>query len=900
MTTTEHFDRQRHVAVTADDRNERAQRAVRAFRAMQFGLTSYARAITGNKRITVEIASGPPRTDGIKIYYQPPIALGDKRPHVRRDCDIRDETGLQTCPACAVREEVLVNIYHEIGHIAGGTFAEVPDHVKKNATQKAIEEWGGKYAEQIKRRFEAAPGRITGTYKGLAGLISPFLPYLVNCIEDARVDSAMFKARQGIRTMMQASTISIFTEGMEQHDGSLTSWSDAPLNAQASIACYLAACGYDGWEAWLHESVAEAFTDPKLKALLVGVADMDTAQQTYEVSFPVLARLRELGFYQMPEDKEEEKEDEPDEADSDPGEESSDEGDPSEAGEDSGQDSGDASEEEEGPAGEGEEVSPAGSGGDDEGESESPQSDGDGDQPESSSEDGESGEASGTPQDEEEAGNAESPEGGEIDDGTAYSDKQSDDEADSGAGSGGGDTPEDEPADPTDQDSTGGGDPQDESGDNSDGDSESSGTGSSVQTSSDPDDGDQDGSQDSEAVTGENESSDDGDEPNDDSEGSDLVDDDEAEELDERIDTGADEGQGGVEVENVPEAGKPEDLEGILEHFHRDDVQVNDSPEDDAAVQIAVVQGLYFEKPSENVIGVREHSYDHPMENKSGVRMDQAWAHTRLLGVYGSKRYELGIEVELDVTEEVMGPALLQTRRVFTDNATAKHQRHLRSGRVNKAVLGRRAWNDDDRLFTKKRLPGKRSYAVLIGIDVSGSTIGENLALAKRAAWAQAELCSRAGIDFAVYAHSANRRNGEWGSTGGLYLDIYEIKNFNEPWDTNRQNRLSELGSDSENLDGHTMEYYRKRLDEVQATDKILLYYTDGKMPAANHAEELEILQREIKTCAAKGYTLLGVGIRTDSPRRHGLDTVQVNDDRDLKSVVMHLEKRLVRAGSGR
>ena len=40
--------------------------------------------------------------------------------------------------------------------------------------------------------------------------------------------------------------------------------------------------------------------------------------------------------------------------------------------------------------------------------------------------------------------------------------------------------------------------------------------------------------------------------------------------------------------------------------------------------------------------------------------------------------------------------------------------------------------------------------------------------------------------------------------------------------------------------------------------------------------------------------TLLGVGIRTDSPRRHGLDTVQVNDDTDLVNVVRHLETALL------
>jgi hypothetical protein len=38
----------------------------------------------------------------------------------------------------------------------------------------------------------------------------------------------------------------------------------------------------------------------------------------------------------------------------------------------------------------------------------------------------------------------------------------------------------------------------------------------------------------------------------------------------------------------------------------------------------------------------------------------------------------------------------------------------------------------------------------------------------------------------------------------------------------------------------------------------------------------------------------MAVGVRTDSPIRHGLDTVQVDDDEDISKVVKHLEKRLL------
>src|SRR5690606_8084761 len=125
-------------------------------------------------------------------------------------------------------------------------------------------------------------------------------------------------------------------------------------------------------------------------------------------------------------------------------------------------------------------------------------------------------------------------------------------------------------------------------------------------------------------------------------------------------------------------------------------------------------------------------------------------------------------------------------------------------------------------------------------------------------------------------------------------LDMYEIKKFEDPWNKTTQEPFDRLGPDAENLDGHSLEFYRKVIERHPATDKIILYYSDGKMPAANHDEELTVLQREIKYCKMKQITLLGVGIRTDSPRRHGLDTVEVRSDSDVISVVKHLQSALV------
>ena len=346
----------------------------------------------------------------------------------------------------------------------------------------------------------------------------------------------------------------------------------------------------------------------------------------------------------------------------------------------------------------------------------------------------------------------------------------------------------------------------------------------------------------------------------------------------------------------MPEYGDASDVMQDVQVFGRHDIEfggehAQDTPEEIEAINRAIVQGMYFETPSINVSGVRV--------NRHGTTEDSAWFHgERELDDWMKKR--IGIDVDLDIEESVLGPALLQTRKVFSDNQRAKHERHLRSGKINGKVLGKRASVNDERLFKKKRLPGKQSYSVIIGIDISGSTVGVNIALAKRAAMAQAELCARVGIDFAVYCHSTHhdeRKKLEWSDEGEpvLDLDIYEVKGFNEPWAEAQRTALAEIGSWMGNLDGHSIEYYRKMVERTDATDKIILYYSDGKMPASNHDEELAIMQREIQYCKTHNITLMGVGIRTDSPRQHGLDTVQVDTDEDLVKVVKHLEKVLLR-----
>jgi hypothetical protein len=986
---------------------EQAQRAVKAFRALQPTLTAYARNLTGRNDVRVEMAAQDNgSTDGKRIFFRPPIALGVETKHQRSVCGRRDkETLLNLCAACDAREDVLVTIYHEIAHIAFESFADVDSDDAARVAADAAEAAGGVWAKGVSERIRRAPSYQKRSYIAVSNLVSPFMPLLWNALEDARVNDEMFSARPGTKVMFDSNTKKIFRDGVEQVDPATgqtitKKWDEYPANMQILVGLFCKASGFD-YRGWFAPQIERALADETLTALINRMGTVRSAAGVYNLCFPILTRLRELGFCKMDDEPDEptpEPEEQPDEASDDepsveeddsedddptqaeepqPEGESDDESDAGSSGDDreesgsegdsdeadrpedgeaeseaaAGQpDAGDA-EDEHGPG------DPQGSDGDSEGdadpsaeggaESDSGRPDLGGDE-EGSVDESDAGEAEvpdeggaeGSPQEEpgegeggegdpqegsdDAAGGADAEDGGEagfelgsdgdapgVGEGGGSGDTSDDDsdEGESGAGSEGsegGESGADDDA-PSEGGITGTGDIEGdkldvgsgggasaESGEGSDDDSSDGNAGEprsepSVEAGEGPEHG----------SDGQDSSADDGDRADDSAPAAGA----EASDEDEPIDTGADLGRGGTELiedeslEDKPlEMGTPEDAKMGLLKFgdHEEKPKTAQERADEKAIDQAIIQGLYFETPSRHITGVREHRWGVP-QIIGGFNFSQAWDED---GFYSIMSRRSGREADMTIAESVLGPALMRMRVAFADNQRGHNQQHLKSGKVNGRVLGKRASLGDPRLFRKKIQPGKKNYLVVIGMDVSGSTAGVNIVLEKQAVMAQAELCRRMGIPFAIYAHSGNYWSPTDGRASGFALDVYIIKEEHEPWDKGTQERLTKLGPDSANLDGHFLEYLRKRADESTATDTVILYYSDGKMPAENHDEELEILQREIAVCKKKNYTLLGVGIRTDSPARHGLDTVQVDSTEDVGKVVKHLEKRLTAASA--
>lgn len=889
---------------TLDEKDERARRAVKAFRALQPTLSAYARILTRRQDVRVQMHAGSNgMTDGKVIYYRPPMALGDITPHNRQLCDKRDENYQQRCRACATREDVLVTVYHEIAHISFGTFDRPSSADQAKLIEEAVKGLNSEYARRVEDRILATPEYRRDTFMKMCGLVSNFMPIIFNALEDARINTSQSKARPGTKAMFDAQNWKVFNEGVEHPDHATggtktTMWTDQPQNSQFIVGILVKASGYKDYSNWFIPPVVEALDDEEMTRLCNQVSTLRSAQAVYQLTFPILARAHELGFCI---DKSIEPDPEPEESKD---EESSDDGDDSEESGSSGDSDSDDSDDDA-------ESGDKGASSDTDADSEGSES-GEGESSDSSDDDeGSADQPSGrgdsdaeSDSDIDEEGNDSSVDEGADSDGNGTSDRISDDGREDQDGPGDPDNSESSEGDAVDEDTEGSssgnegrgsspdfgetseGDSADSSRDDGKSDSgsgfddedSSSGDSDGEATDSTPSDG---GLEDAEGSTSEDSSVDLG---------------------DDLIDTGADEGYGGTQKEedkswdDVPLGDADDANVKLLKwsgHEPPERAAEAERTADNQTMDKAIIQGLYFEEPSRNVFGIRVHKYGVPSyvtddgepTDYSRWDMNRAWSND-----WGTTSGGAG---EFASEERILGDALLKMRVAFSENKKGAITRHQKSGKVDARVLGKRAWSGDERIFKKKTQPGKRDYFVVIGIDISGSTYGVNIDLAKRAAYAQAELLTRMGITFVIYAHSGTLHAPAGGRVHGLDVDFYLIKDVHEAWNTEIQKRLSTIGPEAANLDGHSVEFYRKICDTRNESHKIILYYSDGKMPAENHDEELDILTREIKLCKSRRYTLLGIGIRTDSPARHGLDTVQIDAVEDLPKIAKQLQKYL-------
>ena len=268
---------------------------------------------------------------------------------------------------------------------------------------------------------------------------------------------------------------------------------------------------------------------------------------------------------------------------------------------------------------------------------------------------------------------------------------------------------------------------------------------------------------------------------------------------------------------------------------------------------------------------------------------------------------------------------LVESKRRLADalgmNRRSASVPNLVRGRLHGSKLAR-VPTGNRRAFRRVEKPRKRSYAVLIGVDLSGSTCSGRDKELRRMAYAQASLLDSIGVPFAVVGHTGSRYN-----CARRELDQYEFtskaaaaevakyygnhpglathkvaKNFAEPWDESAKLATAAFAGCSANLDGITMQTYINMLCTQRATDRILLYYTDGAMPAEDHHQQLVLLKDQLRRAKAmaklpdRRLHVVGVALDNDEPKRYGLDTILVRSkepDKSVRLVVDGLAERI-------
>jgi hypothetical protein len=929
-----------------NDQQEKAWRAVQEFAKMKPTLTSFARTMTGNPKVKVSGTHKGSSTDGFNdISVGIPMGLGDNTKHDRTYCNKRGDNFRQMCRACDIRELTLRNLYHEIGHIVGESMT-VPTHEMRQLAFNLIKAFHPE-CEHYQPMMQAV--RMSGNYVMIANALNEYMYLLWDGIEDARTDRRMIDARKGLKGIFRAGVRAGLDNGINHDDypHQRVPFSYAGANSQALMYAYMRATGYvDAYEYIDHELLTR-LDDDVLNRILSDAAESESAHFTFEIAIKAFVRLYELGFVQVErcEPKQDEadtpdipslnKEQDPNgspdaenDGDTDRSPDQQDDG-PSPASRsddaDDRADSGGAGDPGDDGSGDGSDAAGGSAAADPD---PAPEGNGDEEQAESSGGGGDSVE--------------DRPEDPQRDQGAVPD--EGDGDSPDGGGESGGDQPGDldhrEPGDPEVGGEPGAADTPGKSGNKpgplDGGDlewsqsDEESGSGG---TDAAPDgDGDRDGEPATDGAQDASTHGDAGDPATGDGEG--------AAEDQEQVDSADGKREDGGETAGREPSASPEgddradaaepvgaDIWDGAEAIAPPQAPIDDDDSASSAGRIFreltghsnASEPDAMEEELEYALAVDDDGHSHGAAPEEVAEVIEKAVNQ--VGVFDTSsrsigglfiqtypnyvfRWQRGASTpeQFMPTSSIIGEALMDARLTFSANKRDRHERNLRSGKINGAALARRAPFGDDRMFHKKVVPNKRSYAVVIGIDVSGSTRhGGALERIKRAVFAQTEILSRLGIEFAVFAHTGGPDitkpyKGAYDYSKEFVWEL-QVKDFNEPWNDMTKERLANLVSLYNNFDGHSLEFYRKAVEKRSATDKIILYYTDGAMPAANYTEELEILQREIAHCQRHGIALMAVGINTDSPNEFGFDTVQVDSDEDLKKVVRQLKNKLTKMG---
>jgi len=769
---------------------DNAKLALEAANRMRPQMLSFVRSITRDRKMKLEFCGDGSKTDGETVWLTPPLSLGRHRTHRRTECSEYDEQGVSLCQACREEDSFLTVALHECAHIVYKSTIEVDSVDFQRAKDYLYDRFEEKFPTLEHRHIETKVDLFLDArhitpengYMAMASVESPWLPNLLNAVEDARVNLMTHGYRPGTTRMFRARSHQVLTEGFVQRDGTKKWWSDATIEQQLSVYAVFALSGFSDAEMgeYFDDEVIEVWNDSKIKTISESLDDLEAISDTLNMARNLLVRFNELGYMRLDDPEEEEEDSAPEDRKGGGGEDNR-------VGEgDSEPEDGDEEGSEEGP-----------SSGDGSMDSESPESSDGADDSEPTKAEG--------------------------------SDDDGDDEQEGSEGEG--------------------------KGEESEAEGEGEGDGSA-----DTESGREQAEKNAAAAMSMQ-----------------MAASDHANEAEEEVGARLDEEMPNVEMPKVD----PE----------------KDWSKVDSDMATAVGQGHHFDESSGKVHGVTELRFN-DLEEWDGFR-SMARMRARF---ENTSRIEPPSIYQRELAEKTAARVLPRIRKAFTANRAVKLTRGQKVGRIDASSIGRKLKTGRDDIFRKRELPTNRSYKVVIGLDISGSNTsgarGEyttTMEVAKAAAFAQAEVLAKAGISFEFNCHTGDY-DGRVGYDG-IQLVIVKVKDWDEKWTPAVKARAEAIHYAGANLDGHSFEYYRKSLEKRPEDVGLILYYTDGCMPAENGTEELAIMRREMTLVKRRpDLEMLTIGVGNTEPRdKYGLEMVEYNTLADLDKVVKALEQKLVR-----
>lgn len=282
---------------TRQSHNERAAIAVREFGKMLPSISAFAKALTGNPRLRVEMGAQS-ATDSRVIMIRPPLALAESRYHEPGFCDVRDGYQL-VCPACQRMEEVYAAVYHEIAHHLGKSLVELPvAELAEVVATAAVGHGTPEYIEWVTERARRIAGsKHPASIYEFAGMISNHLLNFVRAVDDVRIDALAGEARPGVEEMRYYQTEKIIAEGVETDDGGFDPWIERGVETQVAFAIMIYRQGHE-LDGAVDPRIIQMLELPQFAELMA--QPLPDPQAVLGNTVALLGECNKLGLYELP------------------------------------------------------------------------------------------------------------------------------------------------------------------------------------------------------------------------------------------------------------------------------------------------------------------------------------------------------------------------------------------------------------------------------------------------------------------------------------------------------------------------------------------------------------------------------------------------------------------------